>query len=102
MFPVKLLEYVYLGLPVIAPRLEIIQRYFEEEMLLFYDPEDVNEMSLKILELYRDSGLGNKLADGSYRFFDRNNLEGKTMDYLAVLRTRLRVWFGTNNNHENS
>src|SRR4029077_11494425 len=28
MLPVKLLEYVYLGVPVIAPRLEVISRYF--------------------------------------------------------------------------
>lgn len=85
MFPVKLLEYVYLGLPVVVPRLEIIRRYFEEDMLLFYEPEDVEEMVRNILALYRDSGLRRTIADRSYRFFDRYNLEGKTRDYLAAL-----------------
>lgn len=86
MFPVKLLEYVYLGLPVVVPRLEIVRHYFEEDMLLFYEPEDVNEMVLKILELYRDFDLRSSIANRSYRFFDRNNLEGKTRDYLSALK----------------
>ncbi|MFP5229775.1 MAG: glycosyltransferase, partial [Acidobacteriota bacterium] len=41
MLPDKLLEYVYLGIPVVAPRLEVIQYYFDETMLRFYEPEDV-------------------------------------------------------------
>jgi len=85
MFPVKLLEYVYLGLPVVVPRLEIIRRYFEENMLLFYEPEDVEEMVQKILELYKDSCLRRAIVDRSYRFFEQHNLEGKTRDYLSVL-----------------
>ena len=51
MFPVKLLEYLYLGLPVIAPRLEIIQRYFEEDMLFYYEPENVDDIVRNILLL---------------------------------------------------
>ena len=86
MFPVKLLEYVYLGLPVVVPRLEIIRRYFEEDMLLFYEPENVEEMVRKILDLYGDIGLRRTIADRSYRFFDRHNLEGKTRDYLVALK----------------
>jgi glycosyltransferase involved in cell wall biosynthesis len=85
MFPVKLLEYVYLGLPVVVPRLEIIRRYFEENMLLFYEPEDVGEMAQKIIELYGDTVLRKTITKQSYRFFERNNLEGKTRDYLSTI-----------------
>ena len=90
MFPVKLLEYVYIGLPVIAPRLKVIERYFEEDMLIFYKPEDIEEMTKKIFELYRDKSLRRKISESSYRFFDRYNLEGKTRDYLEMLNVTPR------------
>jgi glycosyltransferase involved in cell wall biosynthesis len=85
MFPVKLLEYVYLGLPVVVPRLKIIRSYFEEDTLFFYEAEDVDGMVEKILEVYRDNNLRKTIVDRSYRFFERHNLKGKTNDYLSVI-----------------
>jgi glycosyltransferase involved in cell wall biosynthesis len=65
--------------------LKVIERYFEEDMLIFYKPEDIEEMTKKIIELYRDKSLRRKISESSYRFFDRYNLEGKTRDYLEML-----------------
>jgi glycosyltransferase involved in cell wall biosynthesis len=89
MFPVKLLEYVYMGLPVIAPRLEIIQRYFEEDMLFYYEPENVNEIVRNIILLYGDNKLRQKIIDNSYWFFNKHNLSGKTLDYMKALNMTL-------------
>jgi glycosyltransferase involved in cell wall biosynthesis len=53
MLPVKLLEYVSLGIPAIAPRLKTIQRYFSEEMVTFYEPENVGSLADAILMLHQ-------------------------------------------------
>ena len=45
MLPVKLLEYVSLGIPTIAPRLKTIQHYFSEEMVTYYEPERVESLA---------------------------------------------------------
>jgi len=85
MFPVKLLEYLYLGVPVIAPRLEIIKHYFDENMLLYYESENVKELAEKIVELYRDLSLRDRIQERSYEFFKKHTLVGKTGDYLGIL-----------------
>jgi len=38
MLPVKMLEYIALGIPVVAPRLRCIEHYFSEKMVTYYEP----------------------------------------------------------------
>lgn len=85
MLPVKLLEYVYLGLPVIAPRLKIIKRYFEEDMLFYYEPENVDDIVNKILLLYENIDLRQNTVLKSHEFFKKYSLSSKISDYNRAL-----------------
>ena len=38
LLPVKLLEYLHMGLPAIAPRLPVIQRYFSDDEVRYFEP----------------------------------------------------------------
>ena len=62
MLPVKLLEYVHLGIPVIAPRLLAIQYYFGEDQVEYYEPGDVDELVDCICRLYADPGKREELV----------------------------------------
>lgn len=55
MLPVKLLEYVQLGIPTIAPRLMTIQYYFSERQVEYYEAGNVDEMAAAIRGLYADA-----------------------------------------------
>ena len=68
MLPVKLLEYVHLGIPVIAPRLLAIQYYFREDQLEYYEPGNVDELAECICRLYADPGKRAALARKSAEF----------------------------------
>jgi glycosyltransferase involved in cell wall biosynthesis len=85
MLPVKLLEYVYLGVPVVAPRLEIIRRYFDEEMIKFYEPEDSMDLARCIVELYESPRERDLMARNASRFYDAYNWHAQAAAYLRLL-----------------
>ena len=49
MLPVKLMESVALGLPVVTARLPTIEHYFSEEMVFFFEPDDLDSLVGAIL-----------------------------------------------------
>ena len=56
MLPVKLLEYVQLGIPAIVPRLMTIQYYFSEAQVEYYEPGNIDELAAALSRLYGDAG----------------------------------------------
>jgi glycosyltransferase involved in cell wall biosynthesis len=54
MLPTKLLEYVNMGIPCIVPKTGTIARYFDEEMVQFFEAENSDSLSDAIIALYRD------------------------------------------------
>lgn len=85
MLPVKLLEYVYLGIPVVAPRLQVIGRYFDESMVRYYEPEDVDDMANAILSLAGNPQECDHQAQAALRFYERNNIAEQGQRYLSLL-----------------
>jgi glycosyltransferase involved in cell wall biosynthesis len=57
MLPVKLMEYVSLGIPTVVPRLPTILRYFGEDTVSYYEAGDVKSLADAIYRLYRDPDL---------------------------------------------
>jgi glycosyltransferase involved in cell wall biosynthesis len=54
MLPVKLMEYISQGIPVVVPRLKTIEHYFSEGMVAYYEPDDVQSLADAIYRLYCD------------------------------------------------
>ena len=85
MLPVKLLEYVYLGVPVIAPRLQVIGRYFDDTMIRYYEPENVEQMADAIVELFHSREECERLARTAATFYQKHNIEAQGNLYLDLL-----------------
>lgn len=86
MLPVKLLEYVYLGVPVIAPRLQVIARYFDESMLRFYEPENVEQLADSLVELFHDKPQRERLSSAALGFYRKNNIQAQAERYLELVK----------------
>ena len=57
MLPVKLVECVALGIPVVAPRLRAIEHYFSDDMIAYYEPGNVASLASAIERLHRGTAL---------------------------------------------
>lgn len=62
MLPVKLLEYMNMGIPVICARLRTIEYYFPDEALQYFEPGNAQQLAEAIELLYRQPLRRNALA----------------------------------------
>jgi glycosyltransferase involved in cell wall biosynthesis len=86
MLPVKMLEYIAVGVPVVAPRLQCIQYYFSDEMVSFYEPENVSSMSYAILRLHEDEKKRIHQSQAARRFFDKYGWKSHKHDLLNMYK----------------
>jgi glycosyltransferase involved in cell wall biosynthesis len=87
MLPVKLMEYIAVGLPVVSPNLEVIREYIDEDMMLFYSADDVKDMATKIILLSKDSKLRENIIENSQRFFESHNWEKQKEEYVGLIKS---------------
>lgn len=86
MLPVKMLEGMALGIPVIAPRLEAIEYYFNGHELFYFEPDDVQSLSAAILGAYRDKAGRDEKAENARKFFEKYAWETQKMDLINLYR----------------
>jgi glycosyltransferase involved in cell wall biosynthesis len=80
--PTKLMEYAAAGVPAIAARTPVIAAYFDETMVQFFTPDDVEELARNIVALYRDRGRRESLVQNARRFYERFNWPVMSAEYV--------------------
>lgn len=93
MLPVKLLEYAMLGIPVIAPRLETIQRYFDEKAVRFFAPGDPEDLSAAIAELYRNPKRRVELSRRAAQVADQLSWPKQKFKYYQAIDSAIGNYF---------
>jgi len=89
-FSTKILEFMAAGLPVVASRTKIDEHYFNDTMVMFFEPDDHHDLAKCILELYHDPDKREMLAMNALEYTAENNWEVKSKVYLELVNT-LRV-----------
>ena len=69
MLPTKLLEYVSMGIPCVVPRTSTIARYFDEEMVAFFEAEDSDSLAQALVALHLDPPRRIALANEATKRF---------------------------------
>lgn len=83
--PTKLMEYAALEMPVIAARTSAIQSYFNESMVEFFEPGDLEGLAGCISKLYRNPSRLADLRRGSQLFNQKYNWAGVAREYVALI-----------------
>lgn len=91
MLPVKMLEYMSLGIPVVAPRLKAIQHYFDENSIQYFEPENVGSLAESIYALYQDEELRRTHVKSAYEFLDEHGWESHKLDFINMYRELLNL-----------
>jgi len=84
MLPVKLLEYVALGIPAVVPRLRTIDHYFSDDMVCYFEPEDVASLADAIHRLYSQPSVRRRQADVAATFLDQHGWDHQGRELVAL------------------
>lgn len=84
--PLKLLEYISLGLPVVSVRSSAISYYFSEEDCLFFDWNDPSSLSIVLDRLAENPDLLTRYRERSVAIRGRFAWSREKDKYIALLR----------------
>jgi len=88
--PVKVLEYVGLGIPVISSRTPTLEFYFDDTMLRYFEPGNETELAEHIVDLYRNPRKRKLLVSNADRFNEEFNWESQRAEYYELVDSLCR------------
>jgi len=83
--PTKLMEYTALGIPAVVARTPVIETYFNNDMVCYFNPEDVNDLARCILELSTDRQRLKELARNSEEFNRQYSWHAISKEYASLV-----------------
>jgi glycosyltransferase involved in cell wall biosynthesis len=86
MLPVKMLECIALGIPMVAPRLKTISHYFSDDMVYFFDPDNVDSMSEAIKAASVNEEERFNKARAARRFLETYGWESHKYAFMEMYR----------------
>lgn len=84
-FSTKILEFMSLGVPAIVSRTKIDTYYFDDSVVKFFTPEDINDLANAMLKMIKDQKLRNNLSQNALRFVEDFCWEKRKTDYLSLV-----------------
>jgi len=84
-FSTKIFDFMAAGVPTVASKTKIDEYYFDDSMIVFFEPENHEDMAQRIIELYRNPEKRRSLSDSGKEYVAKNNWEVKKQIYLDLI-----------------
>jgi len=83
----KILEFMSLGVPVIASKTKIHAYYYDESIIQYYENDDEFQLAEQILRLKNNPELRQSLAKSAKRYLEENTWDVRKHEYLQLIDT---------------
>jgi glycosyltransferase involved in cell wall biosynthesis len=88
--PTKVLEYAYMGIPIIASRLKILEDLFGDSAIKYFEPGNSKQFAECVLELFETPALREELVRNADReYIQKNSWENEFNVYLNTINQLL-------------
>lgn len=84
-FSTKIMEFMAMGVPVIASRTRIDEFYFNEQLIEFFESGNAADLAEKILDLIRNPERARAMRQAGREFIAVNNWEVRQREYFALV-----------------
>jgi glycosyltransferase involved in cell wall biosynthesis len=81
----KILEFMTLGVPVIASRTTIHTYYYDDTIIHYYGNDDADELAEQMLRLKNDPDLRREVAARARRYAVENTWDARKGEYLQLV-----------------
>jgi glycosyltransferase involved in cell wall biosynthesis len=89
-YTIKLIEAIYLGIPVIATRLNTYLRYYGEGSLFYFDSGDVDDLCMRIEEVFYNRKLVEEKTKNAFNDYEKLNWSVMRERYIDIIRPLLQ------------
>jgi glycosyltransferase involved in cell wall biosynthesis len=84
-FSTKIMEFMAMGVPVVASDTRIDRYYFNDDLVQFCESGNAEDFAAKIVELARSPEKRDALRSSATRFIEQNNWDVKKYEYLDLV-----------------
>lgn len=88
-FPTRIFEYLYMKKPVVVPRTEGINDYFNEGSIFYFDAGDAENLANVIFNVYSDAGKTKEIINKGYEIFQKHRWEIQSKNLIKIYKDLL-------------
>lgn len=81
----KILEFMSLGVPVIASKTTIHAYYYDDSIIQYYENDDESQLAAQILRLTNDARLRRSLVENARLYARENSWDARKGEYLQLI-----------------
>jgi len=89
-FPTRIFEYLAMNKPVIVPSTRGIRDYFRDDEILFFEPNNADDLAAKIEWAYQKPADLQRLMENGRRIYEKNCWEQEQEKFLGMVESMLK------------